>query len=119
MEDICDVEKSTAKLAAQAPWWTPGTAAGYHLLNQGHLAGELIRRTTGKSLKQFVADEMAGPFGADFQIGAVEKDWPCVSTLIPSLPPPADAFAGLDAHSPAMKTFTGPASDALFALMPT
>jgi hypothetical protein len=39
MEDICDVEKSTAKLAAQDPWWTPDTAAGYRLLNQGHLAG--------------------------------------------------------------------------------
>ncbi|KAE9367409.1 hypothetical protein N431DRAFT_470846 [Stipitochalara longipes BDJ] len=59
---------------------------------------------------------MARTLGADFQIGAVEKDWPRVSTLIPSPPPPTDAFAGLDAHSPAMKTFTGPASDALFAL---
>src|SRR5271169_7211395 len=36
-EDMYDWEKSTARFAAQAPWWTPGTASGYHALNFGHL----------------------------------------------------------------------------------
>ena len=43
-EDVCDWDKSTALLAAQAPWWEPGTASGYHALNQGHLVGEVLRR---------------------------------------------------------------------------
>ena len=29
VEDLYDWDKSTARLAAQAPWW-PGTASGYH-----------------------------------------------------------------------------------------
>ena len=36
----------------------------------GSPLGELVRRVTGQPLKTFVADEIAGPLGADFQIGA-------------------------------------------------
>jgi CubicO group peptidase (beta-lactamase class C family) len=118
MEEACDVPTATAKLAKQEPWWEPGTASGYHALNQGHLAGELIRRVTGKSLKQFIAEEIAGPLGADFQLGAVEKDWPRISTLIP--PPPLTGEVGAaDPNSVAMKALTQPNPDALFAFTPT
>src|SRR5580692_10342144 len=74
VEDLYDWDKSTSRMAAQAPWWEPGTASGYHALNFGHLIGEVVRRVSGKSLKQFVAEEIAGPLGADFQIGAAEGD---------------------------------------------
>lgn len=30
MDEICDPVTSSAKLAAQAPWWEPGTASAYH-----------------------------------------------------------------------------------------
>ena len=112
---VCDVETSTARLAKQPPWWKPGTASGYHALNQGHLDGELIRRVTGKGLKQFIAEEMAGPLRADFQLGAAEKDWPRISTLIPP-PPLAGEVGSFDPESIAMRTLTGPQPDALFAL---
>ena len=39
-----------ALLAAQAPWWAPGAASGYHGLTFGHLIGEVIRRVTGLRL---------------------------------------------------------------------
>src|SRR3954451_16935212 len=32
IEDVYDWDRSTAMLAAQAPWWEPGTASGYHPL---------------------------------------------------------------------------------------
>ena len=67
-DDLFDWEKATSMLAAQAPWWEPGTASGYQALNYGFLIGELVRRTAGISLKDFVADEIARPLGADFQI---------------------------------------------------
>ncbi|KAL3483324.1 beta-lactamase/transpeptidase-like protein [Aspergillus germanicus] len=86
VEDLYDTEASTAKLAAQAPWWTPGVASGYHSYTHGHLIAELVRRTTGKSLKEFVADELAIPLGADFQYGAVEGDFSRIASIIP--PPP-------------------------------
>ncbi|EJD53261.1 beta-lactamase [Auricularia subglabra TFB-10046 SS5] len=86
-EETADLPSATAKLAAQAPWWEPGTASGYHSFCYGHLIGELVRRTTGKSLRQFVAEEIAGPLGTnDFQIGAKEEDWGRVAETIP---PPA------------------------------
>ena len=46
VEDLYDWEKSTARYAAQAPWWEPGTASGYHALNFGHLICEVVRRIT-------------------------------------------------------------------------
>jgi CubicO group peptidase (beta-lactamase class C family) len=107
VEDLYDWEKSTARYAAQAPWWEPGTASGYHALNFGHLIGEVVRRVSGKGLKQFVAEEIAGPLGADFQIGAVESDWGRIADVIPPPPLPFDLeAAGPD--SPVVKTFTGP-----------
>ncbi|HUA42896.1 MAG TPA: serine hydrolase domain-containing protein [Streptosporangiaceae bacterium] len=111
VEDLYDWDKSTSRFAAQAPWWEPGTASGYHALNFGHLVGEVLRRITGKTLKQFVAEEIAGPLGADFQIGAAESDWDRIAPVIPPPPLPFDLEAlGMD--SPVVKTLTGPAADA-------
>lgn len=90
IEEIYDLEKSTALLAAQAPWWKPGTVSGYHAISQGHLVGELVRRLTGKSLKQFIDEEIAGPLGADFRLGAPEKDWPRIADVVPPPPLPAN-----------------------------
>jgi CubicO group peptidase (beta-lactamase class C family) len=106
-EDIYGWEKATARYASQEPWWPPGSASGYHALNYGHLVGEVVRRITGMTLKQFVADEIAGPLGADFQIGAAEEDWPRIADVVPPPPLPFDMEAlGLD--SPTVKTLTGP-----------
>jgi CubicO group peptidase (beta-lactamase class C family) len=117
VEDLYDWDKSTARFAAQAPWWEPGTASGYHALNYGHLVGEVLRRITGKSLKQFVAEEIAGPLGADFQIGAVESDWDRISPVVPPPPLPFD-FAALPADSPTVRTLTGPLAEASNANTP-
>lgn len=85
IDEIYDVPRATEKLAAQAPWWEPGTVSGYHLITQGHLVGEVVRRVSGKSLKRFIDEEIAGPLGADFRLGALEKDWPRIADTI--MPP--------------------------------
>ena len=105
--DLYDWDRATSRMAAQAPWWEPGTASGYHALNYGHLIGEVVRRISGKSLKQFVAEEIAGPLGADFQIGAAESDWGRIADVVPPPPLPFD-LAALDPASPAVRTLTGP-----------
>jgi CubicO group peptidase (beta-lactamase class C family) len=109
--DLYDRERSTAALAAQAPWWEPGTASGYHALTFGHLLGEVIRRVSGKSLTRFVDEEIAGPLGADFQIGAREADWARCAEIIPPPPLPFD-LASLDPDSVLVKVATGPVADA-------
>jgi CubicO group peptidase (beta-lactamase class C family) len=111
IEDLYNWKRSTSRMASQAPWWEPGTASGYHALNFGHLLGEVVRRVTGKSLKQFVAEEIAGPLGADFQIGAREADAARIAPVVPPPPLPFD-LAAMDPKSPAVRTFTGPPADA-------
>lgn len=114
VEDMYDWELATSRLARQAPWWEPGTASGYHAANFGHLVGELVRRVGGRTLKQFVAEELAGPLGADFQLGADESDWHRVAETVPPPPLPVDLTAQ-DGDSPMMRTFTGPVADAKIA----
>jgi CubicO group peptidase (beta-lactamase class C family) len=117
VEDIYDWEKSTAALAAQAPWWEPGTASGYHALNYGHLIGEVLRRVTGSTLKEFVRHEIAGPLDADFQIGALPGDDARVAEIIPATEevelPPIDQWP-----EPMLKTFTGPPPEPSMANTP-
>src|SRR3954469_5403362 len=92
-EDIYDPVTSVAKLAAQAPWWEPGTASGYHAINQGHLVGEVIRRITGRSLGTFFAEEIAGPLHAAFFIGLPPSEDARVSDIAPPPPLPFDMDA--------------------------
>ncbi|KAJ8064137.1 hypothetical protein OCU04_007972 [Sclerotinia nivalis] len=110
MEDLFDLDPSVAKLAEQEPWWTPGSASGYHLYTYGFLIGQLVRKVAGKTLKDFVAQEIAGPLGADFEIGASEKNWHRISHL---LFPVFDAGATfpIDTTSIPARTFNNPALD--------
>ncbi|TXS55031.1 serine hydrolase domain-containing protein [Streptomyces sp. t39] len=82
VEDLYDWPTASARLAAQAPWWEPGSASGYHVQTQGQLVGELVRRVSGLSLKEFVATEIAEPLQADVQIGARRADWPRIADLV-------------------------------------
>ena len=110
LEDLYDWDKSTALLAAQAPWWEPGTASGYHMLNYGHLIGEVIRRITGQRLGEFFAAHIAGPLGADFHIGLPPSEFHRVANVVPPPPvdPPPSDPTQLDPNSVAFKTWTNP-----------
>jgi CubicO group peptidase (beta-lactamase class C family) len=50
VDDLYDWTKATGLLAAQAPFWAPGTAGGYHVLTQGYLVGEVVRRVDGRTV---------------------------------------------------------------------
>jgi CubicO group peptidase (beta-lactamase class C family) len=93
-KDVYDWEKVTSLLAAQAPFWEPGTACGYHAMTQGFLVGEVVRRVTGKSVGTVFREEIAEPLGADFHIGLPASEDSRVADLIP--PPPG---TGLGAGS--------------------
>jgi CubicO group peptidase (beta-lactamase class C family) len=86
LNDLYDWEKSTTLLARQAPWWKPGTAAGYHNITIGHIVGEVVRRITGKSLGTFFAEEITGSLGAEFYIGTGPEHDHQVSLLIQGHP---------------------------------
>ena len=82
LEDLMSDEVAAARLARQAPLWEPGTGAGYGGMTIGVLTTALFRRIEGRTLKQFVADEIAAAFDLDISIGLAEKDRPRVADLI-------------------------------------
>jgi CubicO group peptidase (beta-lactamase class C family) len=92
VDDLYDWPTVTARLAAQAPRWEPGTEAGYHALTQGFLVGEVIRRITGRSLGTFFAEEIAGPLHADFHIGLDPAHDHRVAPIVPPPPSPEPAL---------------------------
>ena len=124
MADVCDWEKSTALLAAQAPWWEPGTALGYQMICHGHLIGELVRRVTGLKLSAFFAREIAGPLGADFHMGVHPPNYHRLAEQMqpvgrPKLPLKAlFSFLFLPNGVPS-KTFKNPPHDPAFRLTDT
>jgi CubicO group peptidase (beta-lactamase class C family) len=81
--DLYDWKKCCDNLAAQAPWWEPGTAVGYHAVTQGYLQGELVRRVDGRTLGTFFREEVAEPLGADFHIGLDARHDARVAELVP------------------------------------
>jgi CubicO group peptidase (beta-lactamase class C family) len=111
LDDLFDAEGAVARLAAQAPFWAPGTASGYHALNQGHLVGELVRRVSGRTLGTFFAEEVAGPLGADFHIGLDPTHDHRVSDVVPPDPVPAGP-AGPQAPQPDFLTRMAPTLEA-------
>lgn len=80
-----------AALAAQAPSYPPGTSHSYHAQTFGFLVGELVRRVTGETLGEYLANSIAGPRGLDFQIGfgdGLDHRVAQVSRPLGALPPP-------------------------------
>jgi len=80
-EVLYDWDAACANLAAEAPWWEPGTRSGYHALTQGYLEGEILRRVTGRTIGKFFAEEVAQPLAADFHIGLPESEEPRVGVM--------------------------------------
>jgi CubicO group peptidase (beta-lactamase class C family) len=78
---LYDWEAFTSALAAQEPWWEPGTRHGYHAITFGHLVGEVIRRVSGQTVGHFFRQNVAEPLGIDFHIGLPDKEHARTSRL--------------------------------------
>jgi CubicO group peptidase (beta-lactamase class C family) len=91
-EALFDWERMTAALAAETPWWPPGSANGYHAMTFGFLVGELIRRITGVSPGTFFREEVARPLAADFHIGLPASEDDRVAEMIA---PPRTELGGV------------------------
>ena len=108
-QDLFDHAKCAAALAAQAPWWEPGSQSGYHAMSQGYLLGEVVRRVTGQTLGQFFRQNIAEPLAADFHIGTGSEHDHRVALCIPA----QDAVApNPDNTSVAARCYGNPLMDA-------
>lgn len=72
--DIFDWDAMVERLAAEAPWFEPGAQHGEHAYFYGHLIGELVRRADGRPIRRFFDEELAIPWGLDYQIGVGVRD---------------------------------------------
>lgn len=64
-----DWQLMTSALAAEEPWWEPGSTHGYHVNTFGFLVGELVRRLSGQGIGAFLHAAISEPLGADFHFG--------------------------------------------------
>jgi CubicO group peptidase (beta-lactamase class C family) len=87
LAELLDHDTIARKLAAQRPFWEPGTRHGYHPVTLGPLMDELVRRVAGMPLATFLAGEVTRPLGSDWDVflGFPESE---ESRLVPILPPP-------------------------------
>src|SRR5438105_412074 len=63
LQDVYAWDPVVDALAAQQPLWEPNTAHGYHVGTYGCLAGEVIKRISGKRVGAFVRERIAKPLG--------------------------------------------------------
>ena len=74
------------KLAAQRPFWHPGSAFLYHGLTIGTLADELVRRIDGRTVAEVLRDDVTAPRGIDVWMGTpASEDHRVVEALPPRL----------------------------------
>jgi CubicO group peptidase (beta-lactamase class C family) len=100
---IYDHQAICKALAAQAPLWEPGTVAAYHIHTQGYLLAEIMHRVTGKTVGEFLRDEIAVPLGADFMIGALSKhDQDRCAEVMPNMQ--ARLFAAREAETETLRS---------------
>lgn len=81
---IYDWTAMTAAIAEQKPLWPPGTTPCYHTATQGFILGEIVRRVSGKTIGQFIRDEISQPLGLDYFIGLTQEEEARCADMIPS-----------------------------------
>jgi CubicO group peptidase (beta-lactamase class C family) len=102
VEDLLAGDPAVGALAAQEPFWPPGSAHGYHAVTYGWLVGEVVRRVSGRSLGRYLADEVVAPLGLELWIGLPEELEDRVSPVLTApLPEDPDLLqAMLDVFGP-------------------
>lgn len=88
VEDLYDWPASCAKLAAQAPFWPPGSTSSYHAMTWGYLVGEVLRRAAGMSVGALLQERIAAPLAADIFVGLPDKLEPRVAEMLRPLAAP-------------------------------
>lgn len=82
--DFYHWDRMIAAIANQKPLWPVGEKQVYHSSTLGFIAGELVRRVTGKTIGTFLQDEICGPLGLDYFIGMDAEQQARCATIVAS-----------------------------------
>lgn len=72
--DAYQWDRMIRAIERQEPLWEPGSSGCYHTVTLGYLTGELVRRVTGRSIGQFLQEEICLPLGIDYHFGLSPAD---------------------------------------------
>jgi len=89
VRDFCDWDQMCATIAELPALWPPGSKTGYHAYTNGWILGEVVRRIDGRSVSDFVRDEICRPLMLkNLFLGIPDSVAARVATLVDA--PPAD-----------------------------
>ncbi|WCT74526.1 serine hydrolase [Sphingomonas naphthae] len=98
IEDHYAHHRLAAELAAQAPFFPPASAWGYHALTFGILADELVRRVDGRPVARVFQEDLAGPLGLELFMGLPPAE---LDRQVTITPPPGRQQALVEIPNPA------------------
>ena len=61
-------------VAVQEPYWAPGTQHGYHTLTYGALLDGTFRRGLGRTVAEYIHENLALPLGLGMRLGVAASD---------------------------------------------
>jgi CubicO group peptidase (beta-lactamase class C family) len=87
---LADWDKMCRGIADLTPMFPIGERTAYHSLNFGHINGEILRRVDGRSIGQFLQDEICKPLKTNgIFLGVPDADLGRVAVLKDGPPAPA------------------------------
>jgi CubicO group peptidase (beta-lactamase class C family) len=86
-----DWDRMCRGIAALKPMYPIGERTAYHSLNYGYINGEILRRVDGRSIGQFLQDEICKPLGINgLYLGVPDSELRRVAVLTDAPPAPAE-----------------------------
>jgi CubicO group peptidase (beta-lactamase class C family) len=97
-EMAVDWARTCEAIAAMKPLFVPGTKTAYQNFTFGYLTGEILRRIDGRTIGQFLQDEVCRPLGIDSMfLGVPASELGRVATIkAPERPRQPNSLSSLD-----------------------
>jgi CubicO group peptidase (beta-lactamase class C family) len=90
-EWLPDWDRMCRGIADLEPMFPLGQRTAYHSLNYGYINGEILRRVDGRTIAQFLQEEICKPLGTDgAYLGVPDSELGRVAVLTDAPPAPAD-----------------------------
>ena len=90
-EWLPDWDRMCRGIADLEPMFPIGQRTAYHSLNYGYINGEILRRVDGRSIAQFLQEEICKPLAIDgAYLGVPDAELDRVAVLVDAPPAPAD-----------------------------
>jgi CubicO group peptidase (beta-lactamase class C family) len=95
-EWLPDWDRMCRGIAALKPMFPVGQRTAYHSLNYGYIVGEILRRVDGRTITQFLQEEICKPLGINgAYLGVPDGEMQRVAKLTDAPPAPPEYDASL------------------------